>query len=81
MLSCKDFVKQQNEQLDDKEFSFLQRISMKMHYFICVHCRRYTRQLFLVNKVSKKLTNAPVEASKIESCLEHIHHNQEPKEN
>ena len=81
MLSCKDFVQQQNEKLDGQEFSFMQRLSLNMHYFICVHCRRYTKQLFLVDEVSEKLDSPSVEKAKIDSCIDHIHQIKDQKEN
>ena len=80
MLSCKDFVKQQNQKIDGKEFSFAQRLSMKMHYFMCIYCRRYLKQLRVVNQLGKQLPQQPVSEEHICSSLDHIQQHQSDAE-
>lgn len=44
MLSCKD-VNKNSDQYIDQELSLRQRINIKMHLLMCVHCRRYLKQM------------------------------------
>ena len=77
MLNCKDFVKQQNERLDGREASFMERMSLKMHELICHHCRRYLKQLKLVDSVGHNISESTVDDATIQSNLAHIQkHNQ-----
>lgn len=80
MLSCKEFVTQQNARLDGREFSLGQRMSLAMHYFICHHCRRYLKQLKLVDAVGKGLSDTKPDPSAIESSLDIIKSNHDEKE-
>lgn len=77
MLNCKDFVKQQNERLDGQDTSFMQKVSLKMHEIICHHCRRYLKQLKLVDSVSHSMKDKSVDEATILRNLTHIQkHNQ-----
>lgn len=44
MLSCKKVVENTSEYLDGN-LSFSQKLKVKLHLFMCVHCRRYIRQI------------------------------------
>lgn len=44
MLSCKDFNERSSAWLAD-ELSWRERLSMRMHWLMCHHCRRWLRQL------------------------------------
>ena len=79
MLTCKDFVKKQNERIDGAEVSFMQRMSLKMHAFICIHCRRYLAQLKLVDSVSHKLSDSQTDDSVVQAHIDciHQHHKKE----
>lgn len=44
MLSCKDITEHANAYLE-KDLSFSKRLSVGLHLFICVNCRRYVQQL------------------------------------
>lgn len=44
MLKCRDIV-ENADALIDQELSFRRRLTVRMHLFMCVHCRRYVRQL------------------------------------
>ena len=77
MLNCKDFVKQQNERLDGREASLMQRMSLKMHEIICHHCRRYLKQLKLVDSVGHNMDDRCADEDTIQRNLAHIQkHNQ-----
>lgn len=79
MLRCKDFVKQQNERIDGVEPTLMARMSLKMHVFICVHCRRYLAQLKLVDAVSQKIPDSQADEQVIQSHINCInqHHKDE----
>ena len=80
MLSCKEFVDQQNQKLDGQEFSFGQRMSLKMHYYMCIHCRRYFKQLHLVDMVGKQIPTYDLSAEKVDHCLHHLNIHQSDAE-
>lgn len=44
MLKCRELVAQSDALLAG-ELSWRQRLSMRMHLFMCRHCRRYVNQL------------------------------------
>jgi hypothetical protein len=44
MLSCKDITEHANAYLE-KDLPLSKRLSVRMHLFICVNCRRYVDQL------------------------------------
>lgn len=44
MLSCKDITEQANAYLD-RELPLMKRLSVHMHLFVCVNCRRYMNQM------------------------------------
>jgi hypothetical protein len=44
MLSCKDITENANAYLE-KDLPLSKRLSVRMHLFMCVHCRRYVDQL------------------------------------
>ena len=44
MLSCKDINQKANQYIDD-EFTIRLRLAVGFHLLMCVHCRRYVRQL------------------------------------
>lgn len=80
MLSCKNFVAYQGHILEGKELSLSERISLKMHYFMCHHCRRYFKQIRLVDAVAKNLNSEPVDATKVEQLVEKIQENKSGNE-
>jgi predicted anti-sigma-YlaC factor YlaD len=44
MMSCKDITEHASAYLD-KEVPFTTRLNMRLHLFMCLHCRRYMDQL------------------------------------
>lgn len=44
MLKCQEVVQQADALLAD-ELNLRQRIELRLHLLMCVHCRRYVRQL------------------------------------
>lgn len=46
MLKCKQVAEQASDYLD-KDQSLMQRLSWRMHLFMCKHCRRFVKNLRL----------------------------------
>jgi predicted anti-sigma-YlaC factor YlaD len=44
VLSCREITSKAGELLDG-ELGFRERMAVRMHLAICVHCRRFSRQL------------------------------------
>ncbi len=51
MLKCHDVVEQSSNYIDG-ELGFWNRWQIRLHLFMCVHCRRMIRQLTLTKKVA-----------------------------
>lgn len=61
MLSCKHTVEQGSDYIDG-ELSFWRKVEMKAHLIICVHCRRYVKQLRqTISMLAKKSYQEPSE--------------------
>ncbi|RGP55119.1 anti-sigma factor family protein [Pseudomonas abyssi] len=54
MLKCKDLVALSSDLLDG-ELTLKQRIAVRMHLAMCVHCRRFIRQLRVSQRVIRQL--------------------------
>ena len=46
MLSCKEITEQASNYLES-DLPLFKRLQFKTHLFMCVHCRRYVKQLSL----------------------------------
>ena len=44
MLSCQDITEKASDYLD-RDLPFTTRLSVRVHLFMCVNCRRYVQQL------------------------------------
>ncbi|WP_223670598.1 zf-HC2 domain-containing protein [Kangiella shandongensis] len=61
MLSCKQIVEHGSDYIE-KDMGFWRKVEMKLHLMICVHCRRYVRQLKrTINMLSRGRYYAPSE--------------------
>ncbi len=54
MMTCQN-VSENGSQLLDGEVTGLTHLYLQLHLFICVHCRRYVRQLGLASKAAGQL--------------------------
>lgn len=52
MLSCKEVTEHASHALDEPQGWFA-RVSLRMHLFMCVDCRRYVTQLGLVSRATQ----------------------------
>ena len=59
MLSCKDLVARSSDFLDG-QLSLRQRLAVRAHLAMCMHCRRFIRQLRLSQAVLRHLPEEQV---------------------
>ncbi|KPJ87403.1 MAG: hypothetical protein AMJ53_18200 [Gammaproteobacteria bacterium SG8_11] len=61
MLSCKDITEQANSYLE-KELPFTKRLGVRLHLFMCLHCRHYIEQLqTTIQTLSRMKKDEPVD--------------------
>ncbi len=54
MLKCKEVTTIiTSDEL--KESSWMKRLSVRMHLFMCKHCRRYSSQIRIIGRVAREL--------------------------
>jgi exonuclease V gamma subunit len=58
MLSCKQVTEQAEEYLN-KNLTFRQKVSAKIHLMVCKNCRRYIIQYEITKRVLKALLKMP----------------------
>lgn len=61
--------------LDGKTLSRHERISMKLHHIVCTFCRRYTRQLKLIDAAMKNILNTSANEKLPDDARERISKN------
>ncbi len=78
MLSCREVTQHVSDYLD-KTLPLGQRLKLRLHLFVCIHCRRYLKQLRatigLIGQSEPKPLS-PQEAETITAqilCSDHIH--------
>lgn len=59
MLSCKELVAHSSDYLDG-QLRLRERIGVRAHLAMCVHCRRFIRQMKLSRDVLRQLPEQPV---------------------
>jgi anti-sigma factor RsiW len=59
MLTCKEQVARSSDYLDG-QLSFRERLSVRHHLMFCPNCRRFIRQMRLMQATLKKLPVVPV---------------------
>lgn len=59
MLSCKELVACSSDFLDG-QLNLRQRLSVRLHLAMCVHCRRFIRQMKLTQAVLRQLPDSAV---------------------
>ncbi|NWA00821.1 zf-HC2 domain-containing protein [Pseudomonas gingeri] len=60
MLTCKEQVARSSDYLDG-QLSFRERLMVRHHLMFCPNCRRFIRQMRLMQGVLKKMPEPPVE--------------------
>lgn len=59
MLTCKEQVARSSDYLD-RQLSFRERLRVQHHLLFCPHCRRFIRQMRLMQATLRKLPETPV---------------------
>jgi anti-sigma factor RsiW len=59
MLSCKELVAHSSDFLDG-QLSLRQRLAVRTHLTICLHCRRFIKQMRLSQRVLRALPEAAI---------------------
>jgi len=59
MLTCKEQVARSSDYLDGR-LGFRERLKVRHHLLFCPHCRRFIRQMRLMQATLKKLPETPV---------------------
>ncbi|AVU75911.1 zf-HC2 domain-containing protein [Pseudomonas sp. FP1154] len=59
MLTCKEQVARSSDFLDG-QLSFRERLMMRHHLMFCATCRRFIRQMRLMQATLRKLPESPV---------------------
>lgn len=59
MLSCHDLAHHHASDYMDGQLGWRDGFRVRLHLLICVHCRRFIRQLKLVRKVLRSSDNLP----------------------
>jgi hypothetical protein len=77
MKTCREVYEEASDLLDD-QLPLLSRLEIRMHLILCVHCRRYVRQLRLLTSslaMRGRVSKAP--ADFVERVIERL--KQEPQ--
>ena len=73
MLSCKDLAEKSAHDYLDGESTLMSRLSMRVHLFMCVDCRRYLGQLSLTRQTAAKHSHiAPPDEQAVEDMVEKL---------
>jgi anti-sigma factor RsiW len=59
MLTCKEQVARSSDYLDG-QLSFRERLLVRHHLLFCPNCRRFIRQMRLMQATLRKMPEAPV---------------------
>lgn len=54
MLKCREACKLLSE-AQDRKLTPRERLSLKLHLFVCIHCRRYRKQLPVLAQLRTKI--------------------------
>lgn len=68
MLSCKELVRDADALLDGG-LPLRHRLALRLHLFVCVHCRRYLRQLRLMVGALRRRGDEPASAQEVDQVV------------
>ena len=77
MLSCKD-INQYANQYIDRELTIGQRFAIGFHLLMCVHCRRYVRQLATTINTLRRLPKKECSDEQMEHIINHLLDDEKP---
>ena len=71
MLSCKDINEKANQYIDG-ELTIRLRLAVGFHLLMCVHCRRYVRQLVATINTLRQLPKKECSNGQIEQIIDRL---------
>jgi hypothetical protein len=71
VLSCKQVVDGADRLLAG-EISLRQRLAMRLHLLICVHCRRYLRQMGLLLNALPHLRRRAADPAQVDTVMARV---------
>ncbi|WP_299735281.1 zf-HC2 domain-containing protein [uncultured Endozoicomonas sp.] len=71
MLTCRD-IQRLASALEDGDLGWRQKINVKIHLFICDHCRQFIRQFFIIRQLSEKSVVKLASDEEVQSIIEKI---------
>jgi hypothetical protein len=71
VLSCKQVVDGADRLLAG-EMSLRQRLAVRLHLLICIHCRRYLRQMGLLLKALPRLRRRAADPAQVDIVMARI---------
>jgi len=74
MLTCRELVHQHASDYLDGQLSWRRRLGVRFHLLICDHCRRFLRQLSLVQAVLARRPPPPVDDAEVSALAERLYH-------
>ena len=80
MLSCKD-INQNADQYIDGELTIRQSLAVGFHLLMCVHCRRYVRQLAAMVNTLRKRPKAECSEVQMEQIIHRLLDKEENQDN
>ncbi len=80
MLSCKD-INQNADQYIDGELTIRQRLAVGFHLLMCVHCRRYVRQLAATINTLRQLPKKECSEVQMEQIIHRLLDKEENQDN
>ncbi len=72
MLKCRDLVHDADALLDGG-LPLRRRVALRLHLFMCVHCRRYLRQLRLLVAVLRRRGDEPASQQEVDRVVAVVH--------
>ncbi len=77
MLSCKDIHQYANQYID-RELTIRQRFAAGFHLLMCVHCRRYVRQLAATINTLRRLPQKECSEGQMEQIMKRLLDDENP---
>ncbi|MEW5756020.1 MAG: zf-HC2 domain-containing protein [Pseudomonadota bacterium] len=71
MLNCRDVTEHASDYLD-KTLPLGQRLKLRLHLFMCIHCRRYLKQLRVAIDLIRQSEPRPVSTQQAETIAAKI---------
>lgn len=71
MLKCRDVSHLASDYID-QQLTWRKRLSLQVHLFICVNCRRFMSQFRLSQRTAASLARKDASTEEVERVLRHV---------